>query len=147
MNPYRMAPPPKWWPPKLSPTLMRPIKTRRRLREQRLMDVTVHGTEPVREAVDSGQGVLITPNHASHADSFTITRRRIESAPLSTSWLRGMRSQPGLLTRFLLRAVSDTVDCVCARDSILNVQEARLRSNLSALLATAPLTTPRYEIW
>ena len=54
---------------------------------------------------------------------------------------------PGFLIGFLLQAVSDTVDCVCSGDSILNVQEARLRSNRSALLATAPLTTPRYEIW
>ena len=44
-------------------------------------------------------------------------------------------------------AVSAAVDCVRARDSILNVLAARLRSNPSALLATATLTTPRYEIW
>ena len=54
---------------------------------------------------------------------------------------------PGLLTRFLLWASIDAADCVCAHDSILKVQEARLRSNRSALLATAPLTISRYEIW
>ncbi len=44
-------------------------------------------------------------------------------------------------------AVSAAVDCVHAQDSILNVLLARLRSNPSALLATATLTTPRYETW
>jgi 1-acyl-sn-glycerol-3-phosphate acyltransferase len=36
------------------------------------MEVEVHGLEHVREAVGEGKGVLITPNHSSHADCFSV---------------------------------------------------------------------------
>ena len=51
------------------------------------------------------------------------------------------------LTRFLLWAVNGAGGSVCAHDSFLKVPQARLRSNRFALLATAPLTTSRHEIW
>jgi 1-acyl-sn-glycerol-3-phosphate acyltransferase len=50
----------------------RPFRTRRRLRQQRLVEVDVRGLEHVREAVEKGHGVLITPNHSSHADCFAL---------------------------------------------------------------------------
>ena len=75
MNPYRMAPPPRWWPPKMSSTLVRlarPFRRRRSLAEQKLQSIEVHGTEGVREALENGQGVLITPNHSTHADAYSM---------------------------------------------------------------------------
>ena len=75
VNPYRLAPPPRWWAPKLNPFLIRlarPIRRRRRVREQWLEQVEVTGLEHVRKAVDAGQGVLITPNHPTHADAFSM---------------------------------------------------------------------------
>jgi 1-acyl-sn-glycerol-3-phosphate acyltransferase len=75
MNRYRMQPAPRSWSPKLSPgivRLMRPMQLRRRVRDEQLQSIDVLGAEQVRTAVDKGCGVLITPNHASHADSFCI---------------------------------------------------------------------------
>ena len=75
MNPYRMAPPPRRWKPALSPGLVRCARLLRRWkrrRSQRVFDVEVCGAEFVRDAVASGCGVLITPNHATHADAFSM---------------------------------------------------------------------------
>ncbi len=38
--------------------------------KHRLLAIEVRGLEHVRQALDEGRGVLITPNHASHADCF-----------------------------------------------------------------------------
>lgn len=75
MNPYRMAPPPRWWPPALKPALvrlLRPLRRRRRVRVERVMDVEIHGLEHLQQSLAQGQGVLITPNHATHADPDTM---------------------------------------------------------------------------
>ncbi len=75
MNPYRMAPPPRRWLPKLSPWLVRMTRgnrVRRALKECQLSNVDVRNAEVVRQAIDAGKGVLITPNHPTHADSYTI---------------------------------------------------------------------------
>ena len=74
MNPYRMAPPPRRWVPKLSPwlvTMTRGHRRKRALKECQLTDIDVQNAEVVRRAVDAGQGVLITPNHPTHADAYT----------------------------------------------------------------------------
>jgi len=71
MNPYRMAPPPRWWAPVMKPVLVcmfRPLRRRRLIRVQRLRDVQVEGIGHLRQSLAQGQGVLITPNHATHAD-------------------------------------------------------------------------------
>lgn len=75
MNRYRMQPAPRSWSPKLNPTivrLLRPMQIRRRMRDERLQSIDVLGDEHLKGALDDGCGVLITPNHASHADSFCI---------------------------------------------------------------------------
>jgi hypothetical protein len=75
MNRAPYQKPPRWWSPKLSPAWIRfwrPFRTRRRVRQQRLVDVQVRGLEHVRDAVADGHGVLITPNHSSHADCFAL---------------------------------------------------------------------------
>jgi len=75
MNRAPYQKPPRWWSPKLSPAwirVWRPFRKRRRVYQQRLVEVEVRGLEHVREAVDRGCGVLITPNHSSHADCFAL---------------------------------------------------------------------------
>ncbi len=75
MNSTRWEKPPRWWSPKLSPAWLRfwrPFRRRHRLRKQRLLEVEVRGAEHVRESLAKGHGVLITPNHASHADCFAL---------------------------------------------------------------------------
>lgn len=75
MNRYRMQSPPRWWPPKMNPTMVRllkPLQRRKRARDEQLVEVTIRGAELVRSAIDAGHGVLITPNHPTHADSYAI---------------------------------------------------------------------------
>ena len=43
---------------------------RKQFREQQLMEVEVRGLENLQAANNSGQGVLITPNHSGHADAY-----------------------------------------------------------------------------
>jgi len=40
------------------------------LKKHRLLEIEVRGLDQVRQAISRGQGVLITPNHSSHADCF-----------------------------------------------------------------------------
>ncbi|MEE2706069.1 MAG: lysophospholipid acyltransferase family protein [Planctomycetota bacterium] len=75
MNRYAEQKPPQWWPPKLSPfwfRIWRPLRQRQRIREHRLVEVEVRGLERLREALDAGNGVLITPNHSAHSDPQTV---------------------------------------------------------------------------
>jgi len=74
MNRQPFETPPCWWAPKLSPgwlRLWRPVRRRKQRRVQQLRDVEVRGGEIVRRQVEQGHGVLITPNHAGHADCFS----------------------------------------------------------------------------
>lgn len=75
MNRQPFQTPPRWWSPLLSPFWMRlwkPLRLRRQLRVQRLKEVEVRGLAHLREALEAGHGVLITPNHPTHADSFAM---------------------------------------------------------------------------
>ncbi len=75
MNPYRIAHPPRWWQPALRPLLirtLRPLRRRQRVCDHRLLEVGVHGAERVRKLLDEGTGVLITPNHPTHADAYAM---------------------------------------------------------------------------
>ena len=72
MDRTRFEKPPRWWGPRLSPfwvRFWRPLRRRFQLRVQRIPDIKVCGLEHVREAMDGGKGVLITPNHSGHADA------------------------------------------------------------------------------
>jgi 1-acyl-sn-glycerol-3-phosphate acyltransferase len=63
--------PPRWWPSKLSPTLvrlMRPIRLRRMRIRQRIVDVEIRGLERLKALLEEGAGVLIGPNHAGDGD-------------------------------------------------------------------------------
>jgi 1-acyl-sn-glycerol-3-phosphate acyltransferase len=73
MNRYVQQIPPRWWGPKLSPAWVRfwrPFRKRQQVRTQRLMEVDVRGLDHLRAALDSGRGVMITPNHSGHADAY-----------------------------------------------------------------------------
>ncbi len=73
MNRYPLQTRPRRWEARLSPLvirLMRGLRRRRAATRERLIGVEVHGAEIVREAVQRGQGVLITPNHPGHADAY-----------------------------------------------------------------------------
>jgi 1-acyl-sn-glycerol-3-phosphate acyltransferase len=70
--PYEGA---RWWRPRLSRFWIRVIRPARLLRQRRregLRAVTVEGLEHLRTAVEQGHGILITPNHAGHADAFIL---------------------------------------------------------------------------
>ena len=72
MNRQPYGSPPRWWPPKLSPKWVKLSRTwrHRQLRvKQQLSDISATGLEYVREAVKTGHGVLIAPNHSAHYDS------------------------------------------------------------------------------
>ncbi len=76
MNRQPFKTPPRWWPPKLSPTwcrIWRPLRKRYQYKEQRLMEVEVYGVEQLRQAMAEDQGVLITPNHPGHADCYALS--------------------------------------------------------------------------
>ena len=72
-QPYRR--PPRWWSPKPSIFWIRFWRRQRRkeqVHKHRLVDIKIRGLEHVRQSLDDGCGVLMTPNHASHADSFAV---------------------------------------------------------------------------
>ena len=52
--------------------LWRPLRRRTLRRAQQLKSIEVRGAEPVRKALDEGAGVLITPNHSFHYDSYVL---------------------------------------------------------------------------
>ena len=75
MNRYRMLFAPQVWKPSLSPSLvnwLRPLRLRQQERFIRIRDVEVEGAEFVRERLNQEQGVMIMPNHSSHADPYVI---------------------------------------------------------------------------
>jgi hypothetical protein len=75
MNQQPFAVPPQWWKPNLSPfwvRFMRRHRLRKINREQKITGITVEGAEHLRKALDSGAGVVITPNHSFHYDSYAM---------------------------------------------------------------------------
>jgi len=75
MNRQPYQKPPQWWSPKLSSSWVKfwhPFRRRERINKHRLLEVEVNGVENVRRVLEQGHGVLITPNHCSHADCFAV---------------------------------------------------------------------------
>jgi 1-acyl-sn-glycerol-3-phosphate acyltransferase len=69
--------PPKWWAPKLSSRWVRVWQPLRRIIQYKLMrlpEVEYLGLNRVTEAISRNEGVLITPNHSSHADATVMYR-------------------------------------------------------------------------
>jgi Acyltransferase len=76
MNIQPYGNPAKHWPPKLTPWWFHATRTfrRRALGKQKMSDVTVLGLEHLARAADAGMGVLITPNHSFHWDSYCLAK-------------------------------------------------------------------------
>ena len=75
MNPYQMTAPPRRWDPKLSPfivNLMKGVSRKKAQQACKLVDVKIENVEVIQEAVKANQGVLITPNHSTHADPYAM---------------------------------------------------------------------------
>lgn len=75
MNRQPFQTPPRWWPPKMTPWLVRlwrPLINRELARRQRIVALDVTGIEHVQQALRDGAGVLITPNHSFHYDSYVL---------------------------------------------------------------------------
>ena len=66
--------PPKWHarPSNLWARVLKPLRQRRARQHYGLGEVDVQGIDQVKDAVQQGYGVLITPNHPSHADPFAM---------------------------------------------------------------------------
>src|ERR1700687_711410 len=63
------------WNARLSPFLVRltrPVRRLIRRRQQRVLEVEARGVERLRALVEQGAGLLLTPNHAGHADPFVL---------------------------------------------------------------------------
>ncbi|XZE52772.1 lysophospholipid acyltransferase family protein [Planctomycetaceae bacterium SH139] len=75
MNRYHMQFAPAVWKPCLRPRVvrwLRPLRLRHQYRAQQLVGIDLQGTDAVRQALRDGCGVMIMPNHPSHADPFSI---------------------------------------------------------------------------
>ena len=75
MERWELTATPPWFSPRMSPRLvrlLRPIRLLKQWREHRLRSVEVRGLEHLLEPVRRGHGVLITPNHAGHADAYVL---------------------------------------------------------------------------
>ena len=75
MNRQPYERPPRWWSPKPSAFWIRFWRRHRRraqTQKHRLIDIEVRNLAHVRQPLGDGCGVLITPNHSSHADCHSI---------------------------------------------------------------------------
>jgi 1-acyl-sn-glycerol-3-phosphate acyltransferase len=52
--------------------LWRPLINRELVRQQRIVELDITGVKHVQEALKSGAGVLVTPNHSFHYDSYVL---------------------------------------------------------------------------
>lgn len=75
MNQQPYATPPQSWEPRMTPWLVRawfPMMRREMVRVAQITDVKLHGMHHLQSAIDSGAGILITPNHSFHYDSYVL---------------------------------------------------------------------------
>lgn len=76
MNSQPYQTPPRFWAPKLSPLfcrLFRHMRDRDLTRNQ-IVEVEVRNIDHLARTIDSGHGVLLTPNHSFHFDSYCLLR-------------------------------------------------------------------------
>jgi hypothetical protein len=71
VNIYAYQTPPRWWSPKLNVLwvkLFKPIRKLVREKQLKVGDVEIQNSDKLNSVIRDGCGVLITPNHSSHAD-------------------------------------------------------------------------------
>jgi 1-acyl-sn-glycerol-3-phosphate acyltransferase len=76
MNVQTYDMPPKFWAPRLHPWWFRMARLLRNrdLRKQRILQVELRGLEHVEGALRRQAGILLTPNHSFHYDSYCLLR-------------------------------------------------------------------------
>lgn len=82
MNIYSYQVPPRWWGPMLSPfffKVWRGVRSTARRKKFGISEVEVRGIGNLTKAMDSRRGVLITPNHSSHADPLVLCKTSEEA--------------------------------------------------------------------
>ena len=75
MNIYAYQTPPRWWSPKLNVLWVKLFKNlRKHAREKKLnvCDIEIQNIDKLNSVIKDGCGVLITPNHSSHADPLVL---------------------------------------------------------------------------
>lgn len=75
MNRQPYAAPPRSWESRMTPWFARawfPLVRREMRINADIQHVDLHGLEHLKSAVDSGAGILITPNHSFHYDSYVL---------------------------------------------------------------------------
>jgi len=75
MNRQPYETPPKWWAPQMNPWLVRMFRgqiNRTLKHSQRITQIDVQGANHIRQAIEQGAGVLVTPNHSFHYDSYVL---------------------------------------------------------------------------
>src|SRR6516225_2264430 len=107
MNRQPFQTPPKSWSPCLTPWLVRlwgPLRRRTLLRKLRLVLRAVENVAPVRQAIADGAGVLLTPNHSFHYDSYVMMEAARElgrPVHFMTAWQ--VFAMSGWFERWILR--------------------------------------------
>jgi 1-acyl-sn-glycerol-3-phosphate acyltransferase len=74
MNRQPFQTPTRRWDPQLTPWIVRMMRPliRRDLRRQRILEIETRGLDHVRQALSQPAGVLLTPNHSFHYDSYVL---------------------------------------------------------------------------
>jgi 1-acyl-sn-glycerol-3-phosphate acyltransferase len=75
MNRQPYQTPPQWWPPKMTPWLVRLWRgsiNRTLAKSQQITRIDVQRIEIPQQVLASGAGMLITPNHSFHYDSYVM---------------------------------------------------------------------------
>ncbi|WP_254512606.1 lysophospholipid acyltransferase family protein [Anatilimnocola floriformis] len=75
MNRQPYQTPPRWWEPMMTPwivKLWRPFINRELRRGQKITNIEVQGIEHPQQALRDGCGVMVTPNHSFHYDSYVM---------------------------------------------------------------------------
>ena len=75
MNRQPYAAPPRSWEPRMTPWFTRvwfPLVRREMRINADIQRIDLHELEHLRTAVDSKAGILITPNHSFHYDSYVL---------------------------------------------------------------------------
>lgn len=75
MNRQPWAKPPRWWSPRPNRLLMKawtPVRRFQQVHQYRVKETEIVGLDYARDAIAQNHGLLITPNHPGHADSYLL---------------------------------------------------------------------------